>query len=58
MEKYLKKQNKLDYVVRLNDFSGLTFFGDGSDKSKFKISIDGRLQRLHEFLRETSGEGH
>src|SRR3990172_134250 len=54
MEKHLKKQNRSDFVVRLSDFSGLTFFGDGSEKSKFVNSVDGRLRRLHEFMREAS----
>jgi hypothetical protein len=31
----------------------MTFYGDGSDKSKFQKSIDGRIRRLHEFLAVT-----
>ena len=58
MENYLKKQNRSDYLVRLSDFSGLTFRGDASEKSKFVNSVDGRLRRLHEFMRESSGEDH
>jgi hypothetical protein len=58
MEKYLKKQNRSDCAVRLSDFSGLTFFGDRSERSKFVNSVDGRLRRLHEFMREASGEDH
>lgn len=56
MERYFSKLHRPEYAVRLSDFSGLTFFGDGSDKSKFANSIDGRLRRLHEFLRELGGE--
>lgn len=52
METYLRKLRRADYAVRLNDFSGLTFYGDGSDKAKYSRAIDGRLRRLHEFLRE------
>lgn len=58
IEKYFKEFHQSDYAVRLSDFSGLTFFGDGSEKSRFENSIDGRLRRLHEFLRELGGESH
>jgi hypothetical protein len=58
IEKYFKEFHRSDYAVRLSDFSGLTFFGDGSEKSRFENSIDGRLRRLHEFLRELGGESH
>lgn len=58
MEKYFKKLRRPEYAVRLSDFSGFTFFGGGSEKSKFANSIDGRLRRLHEFLRELGGESH
>lgn len=56
MERYFRNLSRPDYAVRLNDFSGLTFFGDGSEKSKFANSIDGRLRRLHEFLRELAAD--
>lgn len=56
METYFRKFGRADYGVRLSDFSGLTFYGDGSEKSKYSRSIDGRLRRLHEFLRELAVE--
>ncbi len=49
---YFQKHKGAGYEVRLNDFSGMTFFGDGSEKSKYANSIDGRLRRLHEFIKE------
>lgn len=56
METYFRKFGRADYAVRLSDFSGLTFYGDGSEKSKYSRAIDGRLRRLHEFLRELAVE--
>lgn len=56
METYFGKFGRADYVVRLSDFSGLTFYGDGSEKSKYSNALDGRLRRLHEFLREVPVE--
>ena len=54
MNTYFEEAGKTEYKVRLNDFTGMTFYGDGSDKSKFEKSIDGRIRRLHEFLAELS----
>ena len=56
METYFRKLGRADYAVRLSDFSGLTFYGDGSEKSQYSRAIDGRLRRLHEFLRELAVE--
>lgn len=56
METYFRDLGRADYAVRLSDFSGLTFYGDGSEKSKYSNSVDGRLRRLHEFLREVAVE--
>lgn len=52
MVDYLKKHKEGGYDVRLNDFSGMVFYGDGSERSKMSRSIDGRLRRLHEFISE------
>lgn len=52
MTTYFKGRKGRGYEVRLNDFSGMTFFGDGSDRSKFERSVEGRIRRLHEFLKE------
>jgi hypothetical protein len=56
MEAYFRKLRRTDYEVRLSDFSGLTFYGDGTEKSKYANAIDGRLRRLHEFLRDLGPE--
>lgn len=52
MEQYFEEIGKPEYKSRLSDFSGLVFYSDGSDKSKFQKSVDGRVRRLHEFLSE------
>jgi hypothetical protein len=52
MTAFFKTRKGHGYDVRLNDFSGMTFLGDESDRSKFERSIDGRIRRLHEFLKE------
>lgn len=49
---YLIGENKAPYETRLRDFSGMVFYVDGSEKSKYERSIDGRIRRLHEFLAE------
>ena len=49
---YFLEQGAEDYAVRLNDFSGMTFYGDGSDRSQISNSITGRCQRLQEFIAE------
>ncbi len=54
IETYLRKSRKPHCVTRLSDFSGMTFYGDGSDRSKFRNSIDGRVRRLHEFIRDAN----
>ena len=54
MNEYFEQCGKPEYKVRLSDFTGMTFYGDGSDKSQFKKSIDGHVGRLHEFLGELS----
>jgi hypothetical protein len=56
METYFRKFGRADYVVRLSDFSGFTFYSDGSKKSEYSNAIDGRLRGLHEFLRELAVE--
>ena len=52
IENYFETRKRRDYVVRLNDFSGMRFYGDGSEKSKFENSIDGRLRNLNQFISE------
>ena len=52
MAAYLRSTLGEAYEVRLSDFSGMTFYDSGSGESKFLKSIDGRLRRLHEFIRE------
>lgn len=52
MNKYFVESNAAELKTRLNDFSGLTFYGDVSEKSKYLRSIDGRIRRLMEFMQE------
>jgi hypothetical protein len=52
MTAYFRNHKGRGYEVRLNDFSGMPFYGDGSERAKFEDSIDGRIRRLHEFLGE------
>ena len=40
------------HAIRFSDFSGMTFYGDGSARSKMSRSLEGRSRRLHEFLSE------
>jgi len=51
---YLKANLGKDYIIRLSDFTGFTFYGNSSEKSKYSNSIDGRIKRLHEFISEMS----
>lgn len=52
MVSYFKQHKGGAYETRLTDFSGMTFFGNGSERSRMDISIDGRVRRLHEFISE------
>jgi len=40
------------YKVRFSDFSGITLYGNGSDRSKISNSLEARSKRLHEFSSE------
>ena len=51
---YLRANLGAAYEVRFGDFSGMTFYGNASDRSKISRSIDGRSRRLHEFISELS----
>ncbi len=51
-EAYLREELDSSYVARFGEFSGMTFYGDGSPRSDYKNSLTGRTQRLHEFMRE------
>jgi hypothetical protein len=55
MSTYFAEQNAEEYAVRLSDFSGMTFYGDVSERSKMLTSIEGRSRRLHEFISELHG---
>jgi hypothetical protein len=52
VETYLRGQLGAAYSVRFSDFSGMTFYGSGSEKSKYECSLDGRSRRLVEFMEE------
>jgi hypothetical protein len=51
---YLKQKLGSAYEVRFSDFSGMTFYGDGSERSKMSRSLEGRSRRLNEFISEIS----
>ena len=52
VEAYLKEQLDVSYAARLGNFSGMTFYGDGSQKSNYKNAINGRTTRLQQFITE------
>lgn len=52
VERYLTEHLGAAYSVRVSDFSGMTFYGSGSEKSKYEHSLDGRSRRLMEFIKE------
>ena len=49
---YLTTELDDSFAVRFNDLTGFVFYGDGSDKSNFCNSVDGRIRRLNQFLTE------
>ncbi len=51
---YLRGNLGKAYEVRFGDFSGMTFYGDGSERSTMSRSIEGRSRRLNEFISELS----
>jgi hypothetical protein len=54
VEVYLNDEVDSSYATRFGNFSGITFYGDGSQRSSFKNSLQGRSKRLHEFISEFS----
>lgn len=52
VSQYLKEHFGSAHEVRFSDFSGMTFYGDGSERSEMSKSLDGRSRRLHEFISE------
>jgi hypothetical protein len=54
VNQYLKANLGVAYEVRFNDFSGMTFYGNGTDRSAMSRSLEGRSRRLHEFISETT----
>jgi hypothetical protein len=51
---YLRDNLGKAYEVRFCDFSGMTLYGDGSERSRMSRSIEGRSRRLNEFMSELS----
>jgi hypothetical protein len=49
---YLRENLGLSFEARFGDFSGMVFYGGGSEKSQMSCSLDGRSRRLHEFISE------
>ena len=54
VESYLNNETDPSYTVRFNNFSDMTFYVDGSPRSSFDKSLQGRSRRLHEFISEFS----
>lgn len=54
VSQYLRNHLGTSYEARFSDFSGMTFYGDGSERFKYEQSLDGRSRRLNEFLAELS----
>lgn len=54
VEVWLRGHLGAAYVVLFSDFSGMAFYGDGSDKSQMSRSLEGRSRRLREFIAELS----
>ena len=52
VSEFLAKDLDQSYVARFHNFSGITFFGDGSERSNVRNALEGRAQRLQEFLQE------
>ncbi len=54
VESWLQGNLDRSYVVRFGNFSGMTFYSDGSERATFRNSLDGRVRRLNEFIQEFS----
>jgi hypothetical protein len=52
---YLRQNLGEAYEVKFSDFSGMVFYGDGSERSQMSRSVDGRSCRLNEFISEFGG---
>jgi len=52
VSQYLKEHFGNAHEVRFSDFSGMTFYGDGSERSRISRSLEGRSRRLHELMSE------
>lgn len=51
---FIAKNMDQSYVARFHNFSGITFYSDGSERSNVRNALQGRAQRLQEFLQELS----
>ena len=52
VEAYLDRNLGPAYRVAFGDFSGMVFYGDGSERFVLSKSLQGRSRRLHEFMAE------
>lgn len=52
VETYLREHLGAAHSARVSDFSGMIFYGTGSEKSNCECSLDGRSRRLMEFIKE------
>ena len=53
-EAFLQTEMDSSYVARFHNFSGLTFYSDGSAAAALRNRIEGGSRRLHEFIAEFS----
>lgn len=54
---YLNENLGPEFGVRFGDFSGMVFYGDGSERSQLSRSLEGRSRRLNEFIEELGRRG-
>jgi hypothetical protein len=57
VRQYLSQNLGAEFEVRFGDFSGMVFYGDGSERSQFSRSLDGRSRRLNQFIEELGRRG-
>lgn len=52
---FLAKHLYASRMARFGNFSGMAFYGDGSQRSNLRNALQGRTHRLHDFLQEFAG---
>lgn len=54
VEAFLSEVLDSSYATRFSNFSGMTLFATSNQNSGFKVSLEARSRRLHEFIVEFS----